>query len=512
MIEKFDDSDFYPKTDFKLSSNSVDLSVLVDNAEPQYFPAWSASDASRNVKTSERQNHQPPAVANQCPRRIRLVIMLQTLCKFTVTGISQFRLQKSATVADKPISRSLLTTCLEKIIGYGIHAVFIHLVTDTSRYCNLTFSDKQYILWILREHIVLSIHLSYPAVNNFLVWIHWLLKCDVVYNNVKLTSTGRESKKDFSRAHTTAAPVGSEKLPPSAITILPPISNPAINLSIRFCALQELRFLFVGMDSNRSYEYDGECRPYRIPLFDDSNKGNSEEDFLLIGNTPLISTVAKEMLTRNGFVELLVDVTMGKLCSRCVFSVMSALSGSSSSSLDESLSQNRISELEKEEWFCALATLAQLSCGFDRAKAVIDSHIGLQSLFYFFFPILNFLSHIPESVLTRRQKILSYPVDYRPTIINLLIELCLSGERFVAPHSPYNQADLKFPMLLSVKSVLEEPNNSSNSSSSFPSSKGNISAASKVNFTAVDVAIQIFYNREFLVGSRGTDIECSDQV
>jgi hypothetical protein len=188
---------------------------------------------------------------------------------------------------------------------------------------------------------------------------------------------------------------------------------------------------------------------------------------------------------------------------------MSALSDSSSSSLDESLSQNRISELEKEEWFCALATLAQLACGFDRAKAVIDSHIGLQSLFYFFFPILNFLSHIPESVLTRRQKILSYPVDYRPTIINLLIELCLSGERFVAPHSPYNQADLKFPMLLSVKSVLEEPNNSSNSSSSFPSSKGNISAASKVNFTAVDVAIQIFYNQEFLVGSRGTDIECS---
>ena len=498
MIEKFDDSDFYPKTDFKVSSSSFDLSVLVENTEPQFFPAWSACDSTRNSRAFDRHSHQPPAVANQCPRRIRLVIMLQTLCKFTVTGISHSRLRKTSTVSDQPtsISRSSLTACLEGMIGYGIHAVLIHLLIDTSRYSNLTFSDKQFVMWVLREHIVLSMHLSSPAGDDFLSWTCWLLKCDVVYNNVKLTSAGRDSKKEFSRNQT---PLGGLPLPPSAVTLLPPISNPIINLSIRFCVLQELRFLFAGMDSNRSFEYNGECRPYRVPFLNDSNKAPSpttEEDWLLVGNIPLISTVAKEMLARNGFVELLVEIISGKLCSRYVSNVMSALSDCSSS-LEDSFSNYRITELEKEEWFCALATLAQLVCGFDRAKAAIDSHVGLQSLFHFFATIVNCLSNIPESVVIKRQKILNYPIDYKPAITNLLIELCLRGGRFVAPHTPYNQVDFKFPIPLSVKNLLEEQSSL---------------APSKVNFTAADIAMQIFFNRDFLVGgSRGADSELSDK-
>ena len=466
VIEKLEMLEFNAKSDFK-SCSSVDLSSLVENIEPQYYNT--PPEAPRHLKNFDRTSSQPPAASNQCPRRIRLMLLTQSIGKFVITSQTYPQMLKED-ATNRSVSRRKLGSCLSKIVQFGIHSVMTHLIVDTSRYSNLTFPDKQYSIWMLRECVTLGLQLSSPAVNDILLWMHWLLKCDIIHNGIKLTGAKSDSKAGISQTNAKMEIGSTTHSIHTTATVFPPSSNPCVNLSIRFSVLQELRFLFAGADSS----FDAlivDCRLYRIPCLSLSEDGHksahsdapsaetpSENEMLVVGSLPLVSTAAKRALAVNGFTELLVDIVMGKMCSRNVFYLMTSITNRSkpnNSAQQDYFPSGKISELEKEEWFCALAALAQLLCGFDYSKELVDSYIGLKSVFYYFSPIADTISNLAQSD-AKRQKIFSYTIDYRSIIVNFIIELCISGGRFTFPTAPYAFSDLKFPMQQSGSSPLEE--------------------------------------------------------
>eukprot|EP01034_Spumella_vulgaris_P023689 gene23689-29934_t len=388
-----------------------------------------------------------------------------------------------------------LLSCIDLVKSFGVDAIFVHALVDSgTSFTHLTTIDKQYVVWLMRECVVSANRLKPDRATRFLEWYLWLLRSEVVASsgtkfvgaktdsrgasaarlNVALSAAVKGTTRGIATHHNSYTEYSMTALPSA---------NPKIPVLIRLLVLQELRLLMAGDDVHAHKKSDlysqvlpSACNLWAIPFaasMTDSYSSRSTSLDLEGGerpsgysqqsarsvagggynqmktlnsystscNVPMRNSSVKVVLSQLGFLEVLTELVMGDMCSRQVAELLDSAPkpffGKNSSAMGGPVSQ--LSDLDKEDWWAALATLGQLLACCDAAKDSLDRYFGLQRFVRFLLPLMHFASaNMAHSH--------DHGVHYSAVIVGLVFELSVSSGRFSAPTKPFIMALPRFPV------------------------------------------------------------------
>jgi hypothetical protein len=534
------------------ASECLKLSDLLDGRADVFHPNAGGAETQRGEgRFAADFAHQPPEVSHNCPRRIRLVLLVQCVGTLLVPrcrrdGVPSLFARRDDGYGDM---RAMFQQAVESHVhpdsphreGQGVDSVprqaevlhqmmvlsgdalLVHLLLDASSYTQLTWADRQFILWLLRETTVTSVVCRSEHGVRILHWLQWLLRANVVGRRGQVDPSARAKQAIFPRKGTAAkagnlgqaqplrslsASLGQRGLSgpttiqtessfasTSAVVVYAavPSTCPTVNLLMRLLLVQELRLLlgsgaeWHSSESGRVYESNHAVQLRHIalqaeaPLWGHSSVHGAGHNTPAGGTTPagtaqsrktvqgalspaltvsgtvlqkgaayhtLASTsTLRGSLVECGFVESLLDVLFGELCSTSIYKLLRepmASSGHSRASqsyfADFTERESRvISDMEKEEWWGALATLGALLGGCDAAKDRLHAYVGAEYFVRFLMQHMDFLHAMPASKLSTTS------IDYRSVLNTLLVEVCLRSGRFAPPRAPFTSVASRMP-------------------------------------------------------------------
>ncbi|RYH30207.1 hypothetical protein EON65_05880 [archaeon] len=431
----------------------------------------------------------PPEITLHCSRRVILSTVIQCLGRFLISRLTVDDTHDpflstdhsgGGVSFDVEVSHPFCTkAALDYFAEQGLDAFLVHCAVDCSSRTLLTNADRQYIWWLLRESILTASVLPDTSfvVSKLLGWYSWVLRSDAV---IFLDNRGRGSGSGSMGAE---YPIETKRQPllksagrkpgaTASVLVRTPSGPPRITLTSRLFVLQELRLL---MSKTTAFHVANWLRndisklslvqlPVQTPLLSTPSfsRGNSfdsaakeHEDWghngpqsdrsrskgltgtcytCLSGNTTI-----KDKLVQMGFVTALFDIVCNeKILDMLGLPLISGLDYNNPNG--RSIAANileEISDLEKEVWWTAYASLAHFCAGYEPAKVALDDRNALQVLINVTMKLIN------ETVSLGKLSCIN--MDYERTLSTVMAELCVTQGQLLCPSKPFRQASLKFP-------------------------------------------------------------------
>lgn len=470
----------------------------------------------------------PPEITHDSSRRVRLSLLVQCIARFVTSrsilhcapnlfaqrddhyGEMSALLRQNVELESTVPSKSTAFTqalCLQLLMLYGIDAVLVHLIIDSSAYTQVTTIDRQYLTWMLRETILTATCHKFEHCDRLYRWFSWILRGNVVLKSGQFEGARPRQKLLYKQS----APKTATPLKPSAQPIINsqalvtprgirdgliaqkssstalvfaavPSTSPLIPVLIRVLVLQEMRLLMdtVGGSGLSNIPDDWLEAPGFVGLHEISVASNAsgadantavirEAERTAVGSNakrPAAGSVSqpatvslasmryhrmfsnktvRRQLVASGFVETFADLVMGELCAPGIYNLLRPDAALPSRSLsgtgfDFHAKETRLTELEKEEWWCAFAALCALVTGCDDAKDRVQDYIGIDNLIRFLLPLIELQSADSSAIAAAD--------TYRSVFNTLIVELCVKKEQFAAPCHPFTSAVVRFPQQL----------------------------------------------------------------
>eukprot|EP01038_Epipyxis_sp_PR26KG_P004498 gene4498-6355_t len=374
---------------------------------------------------------------------------------------------------------------IDLLLVTGIDGLLVHLLVDSSKNIGMTFIDKQFILWLLRELVVTSISLCHDiGTTRLLEWLKWLLMSDIQLN--AKSSNQSSNNNNPLQNNKVEGIVHSKPIFSSNNEIIKhiPIKSPSISQTLRLMILQEVRLLLsgteeslwisndsstnpdilsliqlngIGLKSKQSSNpsLSNNSRPISLERFKDdektfyshslSNRIQSSnaftrrpQDHMYLYNSLMNGTKIKNMFVALGFVELIYDILFVRSTLSHVFTTVYGNKSSRYRSMTQPLS-----DMDKEEFWSAFVTFGQLIGGCDRAKQTIDGHIGLPKLMDKLW-ILHAAS-ANFNLIDDKNDTELININYQKILTTVMIELCVCKGRFMSQEKPYMFISSNFP-------------------------------------------------------------------
>ena len=396
---------------------------------------------------------------------------------------------------------------LSRLVAAGIDGALLHCVLGDSQAVQLTSSDRQFVLWLLRE-LVVYVHGCLPALTtgsvgdktSVLKWLHWLIACPLPPLPGSASSTlalnqrtalpaamtrlqDQPSKKGSASrlmSATPAQPIDKAETTEELKVQGVPSGLATVAPYVRLMALQELRLLIMGYGDS-VVSVANESTLLLSTIASDLSAGSHN---VPIFSSAVLSIQMKELFVDSGLFRTVIDLSLGTRAPRFFaalltkfFSSPPPITGSLSNgrnSSTPSVSQPSLhsmvlallkdtSELELVLWSQTLALLFEVLRGCEKAKIELDQIIGVKT----FAKQLLALTQL-SSALTL---ITSKPVDgdssddlgknksvliaerEEAVFVSVLMEVCVRGGQMFPAYAPFLTVDNAFPLPLSLKEV-----------------------------------------------------------
>jgi len=354
--------------------------------------------------------------------------------------------------------------------SYGGDALLAHLLLHkTSTITNeittqsiLMDSEKQLIIWFLRELLVTTIEVNQAHSEGIIDWLVWLLSCHSENSKVITSKSTILPKFAPSIQSMQASQSVDSKLQEFAIV---PIGYTVLSKITKFHLLQEFQLLFAGEDydsgqvvfsraknmsivslnsisktsRNHSFEFFTRDEISRTTSRDPDASATSvsyktngrKAEFNYVNSlqlaflyrTPCICSCVQAFFNNSNSIHVLLHLVIGDLCDSSVLGFLLN---------DMSISQIDLTEIDIEIWWQSLTLLIRILCNNDEGKLIVDKYIGIEVLIKALLPLTE---PVFQSDNCNNSGFIKNEMS--GAITQFLVELCICKGRILTPIKPF---------------------------------------------------------------------------